>query len=211
MTTSSPEPKKKATKKTPLKAVPPVETFELSEQDEADLQSLVDVPDVQYHSLLEVWRELLTPAGGEATKRVQPGWASRITGMYPQIKMQQMTIFRDNYFSKIEELKHILMLEIENDPDALQHLTPESDAEENRHHYTNLLLQWQMQILSWELNWIADDELSAVELGAISEVHKMFFAETGVTAYLDNIGFQFDELDQADMSVLLNDLRESSE
>lgn len=185
------------------------ETIEppLTDQDLADLESLDREPP-SYHTILEVWSELLKPAEEEQTKRVQPGWGSRITQMYPQIKMQHMTEFRDRYFAKILELKQILDEEIAEDPDCFKPSKPEDDAADNRHHYKNLLLNWQKQIIQWELDWDCEDDLSPVELGAISEVHKMFFSEKGVTAYLDNIGFEFDEQDQLEMSMVLNEMKE---
>lgn len=191
-------------------ATGPTESFEMSEQDAQDLQKLAETGEVTYHTILEVWQHQLAPAGDESTRKVAPGWASRITAMYPQIKMQQMTEFRDRYFGKISELKSILDLEIASDPDCFSYQTPQEDAENNSHHYKNLLLQWQSQIVQWEAGWSCEDELAPVELGAISEVHKMFFNEVGVTAFLDNIGFEFTESDQAEMSAALNELKEAS-
>lgn len=197
----------------PEEPLPPEYTEEieqpLSGKDQDDLEALnAEAP--SYHTLLEVWLNLLAPAHEEQTQRVQPGWASRITSMYPQVKIQHMTEFRDRYFGKILELKLILDAEIEDDPDALQFNSAVADVEENSYHYRNLLLNWQKAILQWELDWDCEDDLAAVELGAISEVHKMFFGETGVTAYLDNIGFGkvFDEDDQRTITESLNEMRE---
>lgn len=191
-----------------ISSLRPVESIEppLSAEDQADLDSLTDDPPT-YHSLLQVWQTILAPAEEEQTERVGPNWGSRITQMYPQIKMQQMTEFRDRYFSKILELKHILDGIVEEFPEALQHLDMEADATENAVHYKNILFLWQAQIVQWEKEWDCEDEFAAVELGAISEVHKMFFGAEGVTAFLDNIGFEFTEDDQVELRDLLDEIK----
>lgn len=192
------------------KATKPLETFEMSDQDEADLQKLAETGDVPYHTILEVWQNVLAPAEADSERKIAPGWASKITTMYPQIKIQQMKEFGRRYFAKIAELKDILDEEIATDADAFSHLSPEEDRDENRVHYLNLLLLWQSRIIIWEAEWDCTDELSAVELGVISEVHKMFFSEIGVTSYLDNIGFQFTEDDQVEMATALDELKAAS-
>lgn len=194
-----------------LSSVPDVEeVFEqpLSATDQAELDALVAEPP-SYHTILEVWNEILKSAEAEADslQPIGPGWASKITTMYPQITFRQMTEFKKRYFGKILEFKRILENEIASDPDCLTHLDAESDSTENAAHYKNMLLLWQQQIVQWEINWDCEDEYAAVELGAISEVHKMFFNEKGITAYLDNIGFQFTEDDQLVLQQALAEMR----
>ena len=46
-------------------------------------------------------------------------------------------------------------------------------------------------------------------MAAISEVHKMFFAEQGLTSLLDQIGFQFDDEDREGLVALLEDTRKT--
>ena len=161
-----------------------------------------------YHPVLEVWREVLRPAAAEATKRVTPQWANRIVASYSGIDFADMERVRDSYFGKIAQLGAILEQEIDGDDECLNPATPEEDVAENAHHYKNLLLNWQLQFLQWELEWECTSPDAAVELAAISEVHKMFFSATGVTAYLDNIRFEFTEDDQADLGAALEELRE---
>ena len=79
---------------------------------------------------------------------------------------------------------------------------------ENSGHYKNLLMTWQLAFLAWELAWECTDPHAVAELAAISEVHKLFFSDTGITAYLDNIRFQYTEADRDDLTAALNELRE---
>lgn len=186
--------------------------IEFSPKDIEDLDTLdsVEVPEPSFHTVLEVWREVLKPAAAEATKRVTPAWASRIVAAFVGVTFADMEIFRDSYFGKLQQLYAILLDEIASDGDCLSYATVEEDATENGHHYKNLLLNWQLAVLQWELDWETTSGDAAVELAAISEVHKMFFSENGIVAYLDSINFEFTEADQAELHAALEELREGA-
>jgi hypothetical protein len=188
------------------------ETFELSDQDVADLAQLDAEPagepgEVNYHPILQVWREILKPAYDELGARITPQWASRIVASYQSVQFYDMVEMRDRYYGKIIELLEILNEEIASDDDCLSYTTPEEDVAENGQHYKNLLRDWQLRFLQWELNWDCLDPAAGVELAAISEVHKAFFGETGLTQFLDNIRFEYTEADQAELSVELEALK----
>lgn len=194
-----------------------VETIELSDQDQKDLAELYSIDGgklddeaelPQFHPILEVWREVLKPA---ATERMQPpssGWCNRIVSSFQEVEFADMYNFRDTYFDKIAQLAAIIDFEIGTDPDCLSYSSPEEDALENAEHYKSVLLLWQQAVQQWELEWSCVDIDAGVELAAISEVHKMFFGEVGLTQYLDNIRFEFTEADQATLAEALQDQRE---
>lgn len=188
------------------------ESVETIEQDnDAEVSNLFgedggDAP--SYHTILEVWREVLTPARTEQHEPVTAAWANRMINTYPEIRYADMEEFRDRYFAKIIQLLEILELEIESDDTALDHLDPEEDATLNADHYKNLLLQWQLAITQWEKDWACTDPYAGVELGTISEVHKQVFGQVGLTQYLDTIQFEYTEADQADLAEAINELRE---
>lgn len=185
------------------------QSLELTEQDKADLEALNAEPPV-FHPVLEVWREVLRPAAAEASKKVTPQWASRMVASYNGLTYPEMNEVRDRYYGKIQELAAILDFEISTDEDCLSYDKPEEDAEHNSHHYKNLLMQWQLAFLQWELDWDCTDEHAVAELAAISEVHKMFFSQTGISAYLDQIRFEYTESDQAELAAALEELREGA-
>jgi hypothetical protein len=186
------------------------ENIELSERDLADLEALGveggELPN--FHPVLEVWREVLKPATELAAEKVTPQWASRMVATYTGLKHGDMNELRDRYYAKIAELAAILDFEIATDENCLVYTTPEEDVAENSHHYKSLLLNWQLAFLAWELAWDCADPHAVVELAAISEVHKMFFSETGLTQFLDNIRFEYTEADRDDLTAALNELRE---
>jgi hypothetical protein len=173
------------------------ERIEYTDQDQADLDKLYETGEMPtYHPLLQVWREVLKPAAEEAKSKVTPQWANRITQSYREVNFEDCEYVRDSYFAKIAELAKILDLEIASDDDCLTYDTPEDDVAENSHHYQNLLLQWQLALLKWEMDWECTDLYAGAELAAISEVHKMFFSAEGLTAHLESIRFEFTEADQ---------------
>ena len=185
---------------------------EFTAQDRDDLNKLLNENELpKYHTILEVWREVLAPAMAEAGKRVTPAWANSIVTRYPEITFADMEAFRDLYFNRIEELRQLLLEEIRTDEDCLTYSSPEEDRAENAQHYRNMLRVWQQAILAWELGWNCKDPKAGVDMGALAEVHKMFFGETGLVAYLDNIKFEFSEDDQRELAEVLNQQREEAQ
>jgi hypothetical protein len=165
----------------------------------------------KYHTILQVWREVLRPAADEAKKRITPQWANRIVTSYTGVSFGDMADFKDLYFGKIMELDQVLLAEIEADDECLNAATPEEDVEQNTFHYINVLTDWQKTFLSWELDWDCTHPDAALELAAIAEVHKMFFEQTGLVALLDQIKFEFTDADREQLAAELEDLRTSRE
>ena len=75
-----------------------------------------------------------------------------------------------------------------------------------------MLTDWQLQFMRWELEWETTDPKAAVQLGAMSEVHKMFFGQMGLVPYLASINFdeQYTEADQTALAEALTSLKEAS-
>ena len=164
-----------------------------------------------YHTILEIWREVLKPAQTERLKKITPQWANRIVTTYTEMTFGDMMTFRDLYFGKIAELEDILLGEISSDDECLNMTTPEEDAQENAFHYLNVLINWQKVFLTWELEWSVALDDCHVELAAIAEVHRMFFDPNGLTALLDQIKFEFTDNDRDLLAAELEDLRASKE
>lgn len=187
----------------------PVESIEMSEKDEADLKQLLeDGTEPEFHPVLQVWREVLSNGPELAKEKVTPQWASKIVGTYSGVTFADMEEVQAGYFDRIAELARILDLEIATDKDCLSYTTAEDDVLNNSDHYKNLLRDWQLSFLQWELDWDTTSPYAAAQLASISEVHKMFFGPTGLTAYLDNIKLEFTEQDQADLGQALVELRD---
>jgi len=187
-------------------------------QDETTLEGQLTVEDIiaeangaAYHTILEVWREVLKPADAERSKRITPQWATRVVGSFRGVTYADMPAFRELYFSKILHLASILDDEIASDDECLKVITPEEDVERNTSHYLNVLFAWQMQFMQWEIEWDAESPTAAIEVAALAEVHKMFFDPQGITALLDQINFQFTDTDRDTLGDLLAGLIENAE
>jgi hypothetical protein len=164
-----------------------------------------------FHTILQVWQEVLRPAQAAASEQITPQWASRICGKYTQLEFSDMPQFRDRYFGKIAELEGVLHAIIEADDEALNQTTPEEDAQYNAGNYITALTQWQITLLGWELDWDCTDPAAAAELAAISEVHTMFFGDVGLTSLLDQINFEFTDLHRDALGLALLNYKESRE
>jgi hypothetical protein len=186
----------------------PIESIEFTERDEADLTKLLDGEEPSYHTVLEVWREVLSNGPDLAKEKVTPQWASKMVATYNEVSFADMEELQKRYFEKIGALAAVLAYEIGTDSDCLTHGDAATDALENAAHYKNVLRDWQLMFLQWELDWNTLDKGAGVELAAISEAHKMFFGPVGLTAYLDSINFEFNEADQAELADALYELRD---
>lgn len=175
-----------------------------------ELQGLIDGngEEPTQHPLLKVWRELLKPAAAEIGAHVTPQWANRMTASYRELNFADMPDFRDRYFGKVVEFAEILEDEIATDDQCLSYTTHAEDAEFNSAHYKALLRDWQIRLLEWELAWDCTAPEAPAELAAISEVHKMFFGQTGLINHLDQIKFEYTEADQLEVYAALEATRE---
>jgi hypothetical protein len=164
-----------------------------------------------FHTILEVWREILRPAQAAKDEHITPQWASRICSKYQQLEFRDMPEFRDRYFDKIAALESILLKVIHTDEESLNQATPEEDAEHNSENYISVLTEWQICVLGWELDWDCTDPAAAAEMAAISEVHTMFFGEVGLTSLLDQINFEFTDIHRDALGLALLNYKEGRE
>lgn len=182
------------------------------DKDDLTVEDIIeDANKAAYHTILEIWREVLRPAANEMTKRVTPQWATRVVNQYHGLTYKDMPAFRSEYFGSILQLAQILDAEIETDDECLKYISAEEDVEHNTHHYLNVLFAWQMQFMQWELDWDPAAPDAAIKIAALGEVHKMFFDPQGLTALLDEIKFEFTDTDRDTLGELLNGLIENAE
>ena len=186
----------------------------ITEHDEADIIKMFGTePEAPAHrTILEVWREVLAPADSERNKKVAPQYAINMVSTYPGVTFADMQDFSVDYFTKIIALYDILVAEIATDDECLLRHTVEDDLAYNAQHYKNVLTDWQLQFMRWELEWETTDPKAAVQLGAMSEAHKMFFGQMGLVPYLASINFdeQYTEADQTALAEALTSLKEAS-
>ena len=152
--------------------------------------------DVPYSPILKMWREILLSSKTVRKERITPQWATRVVSTHADLSFSDMPHYRDLYYAKLDELLAGLQAELDTDEEWEAPTTPEEDAELNNLHYLNVIISWQKTILSWELGWDCEQHDAAIELATISDVHKMFFGNVGLTSLLDQIDFEFTETAQ---------------
>lgn len=179
--------------------------------DDATIEDLMaEAKGASYHPILQVWREVLRPAHEERNSRITPQWASRLVSTYPGIEYPDVIRFRNLYFSRIVAMLGILEDLIDENPGCLDPTTPEEDVEKNSEHYFQIITDWQIAILQWELEWDCFSD-AAIDIASISEIHKMFFGEQGLTSLLDNIPFEFTDMHRDALALALQEFREGME
>lgn len=167
-----------------------------------------------WHTVLQVWRDVLASGPKERAKSPSPQWVNRIANSFKEMTYAKFNEFATRYFDKLDAITAILLEEIDTDEECLHWDTPELDVEHNSRHYKNLLLRWQEMFMGWEIAWDPSDEHAVEEIAAISESYTMLFGTPnaqGMTAYLDNIKFELTEADQAEIRDNLNNLREAAQ
>jgi hypothetical protein len=162
-----------------------------------------------FHSILEVWRTILSPARGQIGKPITPQWANRMVQTYPGLTYADTVHLADLYYDRIGVLGDILALEIATDDECLKVITPAEDVEQNNHHYLNVIVDWQKQFLQWELDWDPTAADAAIDIASLSEVHKMFFDQTGLLSLLEQISFEFTDADRDLLAEELQAMREA--
>jgi hypothetical protein len=183
----------------------------LTERDLADLAALSGeaAPEMEYHTLLEVWTEILKRGNLDANRKVTMKWATGIVGQYPGVTFGDLGRYTDIYFAKVQEMADILAYEISTDEDCFKPSKPGEDAELNATHYKNLIFAWQQAFLVSELEWDFEDPDAALYIAALSEAHKIFFGPNGLLGHLEAIQFVFDEDDSAALAELLTETNDS--
>lgn len=165
----------------------------------------------EYHSILQVWKAILSPARESAHEKVTPQWASRICSKYLQLRYGDMNEFRDRYHALIGELEDALDAIIASDDECLKVLNAVEDAQHNSPHYAQVLTDWQIILLGREMDWDCTDPYAAVELSVVSEIHNILFGPTGMTALLDGIPFEYTEMHQEALALALQSFRDARE
>ena len=173
-------------------------TEELTEEDiEAIAASFAEGnPPALTHTLLEIWRNILSNIESAREERIPPVIANRVVTAYPKIEYHMVPQYWDTYYDLLTEMRDILDDVIASDNEAFDRV--EDDAILNRDLYVEVLFGWSDKINQWEEEWDTMSPNAAVELAAIADVSSVIVGETGLTENLSQlqIGFSFDDSDR---------------
>ena len=187
----------------------PAAQYEDIELAEGEYPEAADAETAPYNSMLKVYKEVLAPAFEERKAPPTANWSNRMVAQYPCLEYKDVQEVHDRYYNLIIELIDVLHAELDTVPPInLEIDNAPEDMEANRHHYLNLLLNWQLTIHAHELDWRCTDEHAAAEIAAVSETHKMFFGQNGLTEFLAQSGFRFTTEDQSMLQDAMFEMRE---
>ena len=161
------------------------------------------------HTLLEMWREILSNIDTQERLKIPMAVAGRIIRNYPQMKMQEVPEYWKRYYTLLSELRDILNVEISSDPKCLSRV--DDDMEANRHHYLNLIATWQVAIRAWEDDWEITAEDSHLWYAAIGDTINFVFGERGMMQQLPTLGFVYDDDAALEIEEIVSDLAENKE
>lgn len=169
------------------------EVKDFVETVEFDEEAWGNEPAPQEHTLLEVWREVLSNIEVMEKNKLSMREAGALLQQFPFLIMFDLRRYPAIYWAKMKEMRAIVLAEIESDPEALTKV--ETDAVDNKHHYLNILVGWQRLVRQWEDAWDVTQLRADMEFIAIAQIHNFFLSQTGLVAHLSEIEMEFSQED----------------
>ena len=182
--------------------------------DEAPVQETVTIEDAEENTqaepeaparkrtLLELWWEVLQNVPVEREKPIGMSDAVRLLGHHSFLTLRDLGLYHEFYFNFLQEGLDVLQAVIEDDPESLE--AGEDDAELNRAHYLNVLINWTKIFKIAEEDWDSLAPSAPAMLAAYIDAAAFLIGQQGLIAHLAEIEFPFDETDQAFVAMAVN-------
>ena len=154
------------------------------------------------HTVLEVWQKVLSNIDLAKQERITTTNAHKVLTAYPFLTTKDLVPYYTAFYWCLEQYRDALAFEIDTDEKCLEWTDPELDAENNRHHYFNLMVTWQRLALSMRTDWEASSELAGAELAALSDSQAFMLGEKGLVNLLGQLKLAFDSDDAAEVYAL---------
>ena len=154
------------------------------------------------HTVLEVWQKVLSNIDLAKQERITTSNAFKVLNAYPFLEFKDLPAYYIAFYYCLEQYRDALAFEIDTDENCLEWGDPELDAENNRHHYFNLMVNWQRLALSMRTDWVVDSENAAAELAALSDSQAFMLGEKGLVNLLGQLKLEFDGDDAAEVYAL---------
>lgn len=151
------------------------------------------------HTVLEVWQKVLSNIDLAKQERIATGNAFKVLNAYPFLTTKDLMPYYTAFYWCLEQYRDALQFEIDTDEKCLEWGDPELDAENNRHHYFNLMVNWQRLALSMRTDWEVSSELAGPELAALSDSQAFMLGEKGMVNLLGQLKLEFDSDDAAEV------------
>ena len=187
---------------------------ELPGQDEIDfdesqpMQGMPPLPEEEYRTVLEAWKFMLDAQDTHRGKKLNSDWAVAIIAKWPFLRFNEVKRVSKYYEELMDQVKTIIDMIIEANPEALKVRSLSLDAQENKELYVYLLTEWQKIFINAQHEWDADDEDAAPKVVAIGEAYNALLnSQMGLAGYLGEINMVFTEEEQEAMNTELNEFR----
>ena len=151
------------------------------------------------HTVLEIWQKVLGNVDLAKQERITTTNAFKVLHAYPFLAPKDLVAYYTAFYYCLEQYRDVLEFEIDTDDECLEWSDPELDAENNRHHYFNLMVTWQRLALSMRTDWEASSELAGAQLAALSDSQVFMLGEKGLVNLLGQLKLEFDSDDAAEV------------
>lgn len=155
------------------------------------------------HTILEIWKEVLSNIDKEAALDITPQSSIALLASWPHLKVQEHSAYSKLYYTILKEFQQVVLDIIEENPTALKNI--EDDNTENHDLYIEILGNWQLIAREWEDEWDASKEDSHVYLAALADAINFVLSSQGLVAHLDEISLQITEEDQKIMQGIIDE------
>lgn len=155
------------------------------------------------HTMLETWREILSNVDTMKDRRITMEDALQTLNNHPYLKLFDVPVHNATFYSFLSDAYDALKYEIESDPECLNRA--ENDAEENRAHYLNLIINWGKIARQREETWDVANPSAAPMLSGHIEAASFLMGSKGLLAHLGEIDFEYDEEDALMVNAAVQD------
>ena len=169
---------------------------------EDDAQVVQMPPKPADHTVLEIWQKVLSNVDAAKQERITTTNAFKLLSSYPFLTTKDLVPYYTAFYWCLEQYRDVLEFEIDTDDRCLEWTDPDLDAENNRHHYTNLMVNWQRLALSLRTDWEASSELAGPELAALNDSQSFMLGEKGIINLLSQLKLDYDQADADEVYAL---------
>ena len=154
------------------------------------------------HTVLEIWQKVLGNIDLAKQERITTTNAFKVLHAYPFLAPKDLVSYYVAFYYCLEQYRDVLEFEIDTDDKCLEWTDPELDAENNRHHYTNLMVNWQRLALSLRTDWEASSALAGPQLAALNDSQSFMLGEKGIINLLSQLKLDYDQADADEVYAL---------
>lgn len=169
-------------------------------EDEAQVIQMPPKP--ADHTVLEIWQKVLSNVDAAKKERITTTNAFKLLTSYPFLTTKDLVPYYTAFYWCLEQYRDALEFEIDTDDRCLEWTDPDLDSENNRHHYTNLMVNWQRLALSMRTDWEASSELAGPQLAALNDSQAFMLGEKGIINLLSQLKLDYDQADADEVYAL---------